>query len=144
MKKIVMFLAVMVFFLVGTSFVEAQNKTVYTGSYPWEGVMMCTDDYASGTESYVVTEWGTKWQFKYEGHYVGESGKHYSWRMVQNWHWKTYKGKAYTETNTGISIIKCEGVPIAMAKTTYHITYNGKGELVVEVDNGSDDWICLD
>lgn len=143
MKKSGVLLATLAILLMIAGSVNAQNKTVYTGSYPYEDYMVCTDDFVTGVESYVVTVWPTKYLFKYEGTYIGESGKEYSWRLVQNWNWKAYEGKAYSETNTGISIIKCEGVPIAFAKTTYHITINAKGEVVVDFDNGTGDWVCL-
>ncbi|WP_167611432.1 hypothetical protein [Maribellus sediminis] len=143
MKKSGVLLATMAILLLIASSTTAQMKTVYTGSYDYVDYMVCTDDLVTGTESYIVSVWNNKYQFRYEGTYVGESGKEYSWRLVQNWNWKTYKGKAYTETNTAISIIKCEGVPIAMAKTTYHISVNAQGEVTVEFDNGTGEWICL-
>jgi hypothetical protein len=146
MKTLRIFFAtfVVLFLSVGISNAKG-NKTTTTETYYWEDYMPCNYDFVHGWETWIVTEWDGKWQLRAKGTYEGESGKCYTWSMLQNQNWKNYvAGKVYTETYIGTSVIECEGVPFAIYKYRYHITKNAKGELVVEFERTSgDDWICL-
>lgn len=145
MKKFRFFFAAMLvlFLAVGNSNAQ-NNKTTETGTYHWEGFMPCTDDYVTGEESYVITTWQSKVQFRYKGTYIGESGKHYTWSLIQNISWKNYvEGTAWNRTNIGRAVLKCDGVPIAISKVKFHITFNANDELVVRKNKSSGGWICL-
>ena len=145
MKKIRFFLAaiVILFLAVGNS--NAQKKTTFTDSYPFEDIMVCTDDYVWGVETVVVTNWQSKTQTRWKGEYEGASGKHYTWSMVVNDNWKSLmEGHAAHRTYVSTSVIECEGEPIAIYKMRYHITVNANGEISIERywDSG-DGWVCL-
>ncbi len=145
MKKINFLFATAIFLFLAVGNINAQNKTVVTDSWDWEGELMCTDDYVYGVESMVVTYWQSKMQVRYKGEYEGVSGKHYTWSMVVNDNWKSLvEGQAANRTYVSTSVIECEGIPIAIYKVRYHITINANGEIVIEryFDSG-DDWICL-
>ena len=145
MKKSRFFFAMLVFLIFSAGALNAQNKVVYTDSWDFEDVMVCTDDYVWGVETMVATYWQSKMQVRYKGEYVGESGKHYTWSLVVNDNWKNYtEGQAANETYVSTSVIECEGVPIAIYKIRFHVTMNAVGEIVVERywDSG-DGWICL-
>lgn len=140
MRKFRFFFAAVVFLFFTVSISNAQNKTVETDSWDYEGIMDCTDDYVWGTETMVATTWQSKFQVRYKGEYQGLSGKHYTWSMVINDNWKIGTNRTYVST----SVIECEGVPIAMYKIRFHITLNANGEITVQRywDSG-DGWVCL-
>jgi len=143
LKFLLTFFVVMTFFAVGIS--NAQNKTVETESFDFEGVMDCTDDYVWGVETMVYTTWDYKYQVRGKGEYVGASGKHYTWSLVFNVNMKKYiPGKGVNRTEVSTSVIECEGVPIAIYKVRFHATMNANGEMTVYRDwNSGDGWVCL-
>lgn len=106
--------------------------------------MPCTNDYVVGEETIVLTYWDEKVQIRSKGTFTGESGKIYTWSMIQNFSHKEYREKAANnETWIINSVIECDGVPIAFIKTMHHITINANGEPTVEFDRGTYEFICL-
>ena len=146
MKKISLLITFVVVLLLGLGDLNAQNnKSTYTDSWEWGGILPCTDDYAYGVETVVATYWGSKVQIRYKGSYEGLSGKKYTWSLLINENWKDFKeGQAFTHTYTSTSVVECEGVPIAIYKIRYHVTVTAKGEISVEkYSDSGDSWICL-
>ncbi len=140
-----LFVTTLVLFL-GLGNLNAQNnKVVKTGSWEWGDIMPCTDDYAFGTETVVITRWGSKVQIRYKGAYKGDSGKHYTWSAVVNNNWNEFvEGETFNKTYRSTSVVECEGVPIALYKIRYHVTINANGEITVEKYSYSgDSWVCL-
>lgn len=145
MRKFRFFFAAVVFLFFAVGISNAQNKTVETDSWDFEGIMDCTDDYVWGVETMVVTTWNSKYQVRYKGEYLGESGKHYTWSYVYNNNWKKMvPGQGANRTEVLTNVIECDGVPIAIYKVRFHATMNANGEITVRRywDSG-DGWVCL-
>ncbi len=144
MKTLRFFFATMILLFLAVGISSAQgNKTVTTEYLPWEGEMPCNGDYVTGEETYVTTTWDGKVQLRYKGTYIGESGKMYTWSLLQNYSWKDFvEGTSYNTTNTGTSVIECEGVPFAVSKYRLHGTINANGEITVFFER-IEEWVCL-
>lgn len=146
MKKISVLLAVVcvLCLIVGTSNAQNGKEVVLNETVPWVGVVDCVDEVLIGEDTNVITVWNNKVQWRSKGEYIGEeSGKKYTWSLVQNRSWKDMvEGMQFNWTNNGVSVLECEGVPVAISKLRDKLTRNAKGEIVVDRYDFSP-WECL-
>ena len=145
MKKISFLMTVVcALLIVATSYGQNNKDVVLHETVPYEFYCFCADELLVGHETYHVTVWNNKIQWRHKGEYVGQkSGKVYTWNLVQNRSWKDLvDGLQFNWTNNGISVLECEGVPVAMAKLKDKLTRNAKGEIVVDRFEVSP-WECL-
>ena len=143
MKTFRILITAFVVLCMAVSISNAQDKkTTETFSWSWEGQMPCANETISGEESCVVTTWDGKYKCWYEGTYTGSSGKTYTMCAFENGSYK--EGKASNETFIFKSVLKCEGVPIAIGYYKFHFTINANGEITSEKEKGAYwEWICL-
>lgn len=145
MKTLRLFFATMILLFLAVGISSAQgNKTVTTITEDWESPMVCTDDYVTGVETYIYTNWDGKVQIRAKGTYTGLTGKTYTWNWLSTFTWKDFvEGTAINATYVVTSILECEGVPIAILKRRFHSTTNANGEVTVEFVRNSEGWECL-
>jgi len=143
MKTLKILLAFFVVLVLAVGNTNAQDKkTTETYSWQWEGYMPCANEDISGEESCVVTTWDGKYKCWYEGTYTGSSGKTYTMSAFENGSYMG--GKASNETFIFKSVLKCEGVPIAIGSYKFHITINANGQITAEKEKGAWwEWVCL-
>ena len=145
MKVLRLCLAAMLLLFLADGILVAQgNKKVTKYTYPSQGLVPCNNDYVVGEETIVTTNWDGKVQVRCKGTFTGESGKSYTWSLLENYSMKDFtEGAAFNSTMVVTSVIECEGDPIAYIKIRSHLTVNANGEPTVDFDRGTFEFVCM-
>ena len=138
------FAVILLVFLTAGISVAQGNKQVVTKTIPVQGLLPCTDEYIVGEEIFVYTYWDGRSQMRGKATFTGASGKIYTWSLLENFSHKYFtEGTANNLMLIATSVLECEGIPIAVYKIRYHLTFNANGEPTAEFERGFDGWICL-